>query len=208
LAEMFQKLRPRSLWLVFIALQLLSQTAAEGACSLVVHVVDETGAEVATDVVVTEADGTRHVVEHGNGGARFCNLGILPVIVAVDEQGCNQTVVQDVRLRWDEVAVIRIVSNLSWCLSHPPRRPVCKVLIRGFTPNVGGPLTFGRLVVEGVETRVEADAEHGRFFFVLPFQSSARIRLAAPEMVEEVIPISCGAKEDLVEKKIVMKPAR
>lgn len=80
-----------------------AQTAPSGHCSLTVIVTDNDRNEVEAQVSVLERGGRLTEKETEPGGARFCDLGILPVTVSVGlPNSCNYTVVHNVPLEWNE----------------------------------------------------------------------------------------------------------
>lgn len=103
---------------------------AAGYCSLRVKVESPSGKMVDVHVVVEEQNGSKIEKTTVKGLAEFCGLGIKPVSVTVGGQGCNQVVVRDVPLRWNETREVSVRYDLDPCNVDPPPVAVCAILFR------------------------------------------------------------------------------
>ena len=128
-----------------VAQALAAQQAPPDYCSLVVRVINEQDSEIDAPVSVREVGGTEVESEYEVGGARFCNLGILPVTVKVGRpESCHYTIIHNVPLAWQETRTIVIKHEVEPCERHlpPPPKPLCQLLIRVVDQNgVGLPAT-------------------------------------------------------------------
>src|SRR6185312_6253557 len=120
-------------------------SAAERYCSLTVTVSSTTGARVEAFVSVQDQSGrvTEKETEAGKGTAEFCDLGITTVTVKVGDDGsCNQVVVKNVPLVWEETQRLAVTYQPDACPADSPRlAPLkCALMIRvqdatGAVPN-------------------------------------------------------------------------
>lgn len=102
-------------------------------CSLVVRVLSPDNKRFFQVLVsVQEESGRVTRKEADSEDARFCDLGISPVTVTVGEDACNQVVVRNVPLEWEEEYILRITYDREPCMQSPPPRlyPVCRLLFR------------------------------------------------------------------------------
>ncbi len=107
--------------------------AAKDYCSLRVRVLAPNGQRPLVLVTVYEKSGRK--VEKRQGPSedlQFCDLGIEPVTVVVGLKGCNQVVINDVPLSWQEPYTLKVIHDYVSCMREegPPPKPVCEVLLR------------------------------------------------------------------------------
>lgn len=84
-------------------------------------------------VSVEETSGRKIGKDPTAEDVEFCDLGIAPVTVKVGANGtCNQIVIRDVPLNWQERYLLTVTYDLEPCLedSPPPPVPICNVLFR------------------------------------------------------------------------------
>ena len=105
---------------------------AEDYCSLRVRVLSPDGSLAPAVVSVEEADG-RRLVRSPNADSTFCDLGAKPVTVKVGADGtCNQVVVRNVPIEWQEPYLLTVMQDRKPCLWDPPPSPVpvCTIVYR------------------------------------------------------------------------------
>ncbi|MEW5979098.1 MAG: hypothetical protein AB1898_25160 [Acidobacteriota bacterium] len=120
------------LFLVAFLIASMGASPAEDHCSLIVKVVNLQDLEVEAFITVTEKNGRVHKKENEIGGARFCDLGILPVTLVVGKGLCQQVTVRDVQLTWRKTTLLKVIYQREPCMSDSPRSPEpgCDVLLR------------------------------------------------------------------------------
>jgi hypothetical protein len=114
-----------------------SASAANDYCSLVVHVVSpERQPQTEVLVSVRETNGRASEKETTSEGASFCDLGVMPVTVTIGGDTCNQVVVRDVPLVWNEQRLLTVVYDYKPCMPERPLMgaPYCQILFRVATP--------------------------------------------------------------------------
>jgi hypothetical protein len=107
-------------------------------CSLRVRVLAANGRRPEALVSVQEKNGRKIEREQGiSKDVEFCDLGIEPVTVVVGLKGCNQVVINDVPLSWQEPYTLKVIHDYESCMREegPPPKPVCKVLLRVAGPD-------------------------------------------------------------------------
>jgi hypothetical protein len=119
---------------VFYLLSSPFPLAAKGYCSLTISVLNPKGQRIEVPIEVREKKGRTVSKQQlpATGEVQFCDLGILPVDVIVGIEGCNQVLIRDVPLDWEEPYRLKVMYDSEPCLRdspHPPK-PYCKVLLR------------------------------------------------------------------------------
>jgi hypothetical protein len=118
---------------MFALLLGFESASAQEFCSLTVQVVDPKGKIVAGVPVTVEEKTGRIESASGDGGeVRFCDLGVLPVVIRVGSPyDCDHTVVQNVPLTWGLTRQVRVIFDRMACLTDSPPPPLlCAVLFR------------------------------------------------------------------------------
>ena len=116
--------------LTFFSAPLVS---GQGYCSLTVRVTAPDGRRPAVSVRVVEKSGRVEELDQEKSDVKFCDLGGLPVTVSVGEEGtCNQVVVREVPVSWNEPYALHILYDPTPCFRDLPRPPVptCRVVFR------------------------------------------------------------------------------
>lgn len=188
-------------------------------CSLVVKVVDSRNE-------IPPAPTTVEAIEGGNitttarteaGIARFCGLGLGPVVVVVgaDSHYC-QTVIRDVPLKWNKEVTIQAMHDLSACkLGQPPimgyevsqsGRFACQKLVR-FVDQWGVPVA--RPTVKSTTTASGPDKDRvaddfGRLLITVysddEFRGTALLRGFDPAPLN----LRCLSVGDFSEERVVL----
>ena len=102
-------------------------------CSLIIRVMSpDNRRPLDVEVSVKEESGRVTSKDTDLDDTRFCDMGISPVTVTVGGDACNQVVVRDVPLAWQEEYLMKITYDPEPCLKErsPPLVPHCKLLIR------------------------------------------------------------------------------
>jgi hypothetical protein len=103
-------------------------------CSLIVNLINANGTEAAgrRTITVTEADGRTVSQEYQQGGASFCDLGVLPVTITVASPYCFQVTMRNVSVGVGKTKAVKIVSNNEGDCSNVDTAPApwCNVLLR------------------------------------------------------------------------------
>jgi hypothetical protein len=88
------------------------------------------GEAVRARVVVEERNGWKAEQTSESGPLEFCGLGIHPVSVTVGDIGCNQVVVRNVPLSWEETTHLSVTYDKAPCLGESPGVAACAFLLR------------------------------------------------------------------------------
>ena len=175
---------------------------ADNYCSLVVGVQRINVSEEAL-VTVEEEDGTTQHLATSGGEAKFCNLGIRPVLVTVGRPGCNQVIVKDVQLNWNYSRRIRVIYDQSGCNVDAPPVAACAFLFRF--------VDSGRQPVRGVALRtrepfpgVYSADEYGRIFLRIAAGQELVGEGSAPSYQVKNIRTPCVSKNVWFEQIVVL----
>jgi hypothetical protein len=106
---------------------------AEDYCSLSVRVLSpDQQRPVEVAVKVQEQNGRSVTKETTVADLKFCDLGITPVTVTVGSDACNQVIVRDIPLEWDEEYQLTVIYDVASCMIEAPAPPVpvCRALFR------------------------------------------------------------------------------
>ena len=118
---------------LLLVLGSLHGIAVADYCSLAVRVLSPEQRRP-VDVLVSVREKSGRVVEKETTteDVRFCGLGITPVTVTVGGDTCNQVVVRDVPLEWNEQYLLTVTYDPEPCMPERPPAPVpvCQVLFR------------------------------------------------------------------------------
>jgi hypothetical protein len=128
--RLHQVIRAGALWLVLGGLYGI---VAADYCSLAVRVLSpDNRRPVEVPVSVREKGGRVVEKETTTEDVKFCDLGISPVTVTVGNDTCNQVVVHDVPLDWNEQYLLNVTYDPEPCMPEQPPAPVpvCRVLFR------------------------------------------------------------------------------
>ena len=120
-------------FLVLVSLSSTPLIAAQDYCSLIVRVAAPNGRRPRVEVSVVEKNGRVQEQDQEKSDLRFCDLGGLPVTVKVGADGtCNQVIVREVPVAWEEPYFLRVVYDPVPCLLDPPRSPIptCRIVFR------------------------------------------------------------------------------
>ncbi len=119
--------------LLFLILGGLRTAMAAPYCSLVVRVLSpDQRRPLEVPISVREGNGRILEKETTSEDVKFCDLGITPVTVTVGGDSCNQTVVKDVPLSWNELYLLTITYDPEPCMPERPPAPIptCQELLR------------------------------------------------------------------------------
>ena len=186
---------------------LLSSAAISDAgdyCSLVVHVQTPSGGDVKARIAVEEETTGRVREQISEGGStRFCELGFKPVTITIGGSGCNQVVIKNVPLRWQDTRHIFAVYDRTPCLVDPPPVAACTVLLR-FFDRAGTPISSALFKSEQPDRRVSSADQFGRVLV----RFAAGRELVGHGMAEGFAPyrleIPCISSNYSIEKLIVL----
>lgn len=172
-------------------------------CSLVVKVIDRQGRDTEAWVTVEERDGRRLREENAPGGVRFCDLGILPVTVMVGDPACNQVIVRNVPLEWQETRELRILYEREPCLVDRAPVAACGILYRFADP--GGNWIRGvSVTVESPRPeKLEGDS-FGRVLLRIVAEEELRALAAAEGYRPAELRLTCTRQNAWVEQKVTL----
>jgi hypothetical protein len=118
---------------LLLVLSGLRGIAAADYCSLAVRVLSPDQRRP-VEVLISVREKSGRIIEKETTGedVRFCDLGIRPVTVTVGGDTCNQVVVRDVPLEWNEQYLVTVTYDPEPCMPERPPAPVpvCRVLFR------------------------------------------------------------------------------
>ena len=193
--------------ILFLIVGALGTATAADYCSLIVRVLSPDGQRVEALVSVEENGGRTIERDPSLGDVRFCDLGIAPVTVKVGADGtCNQVVVRDVPLRWQEQYLLRVTYDPEPCLGdlpHPPV-PVCRVLFRitGINDNWLDKASI-RFLQPQLAPRMADSA--GRALLILKSGDRTEATVSSSGYVPKTLELSCSPSEPIHETLIKLE---
>jgi hypothetical protein len=186
----------------------MAMASAHGAtapCSLIVKVINPGGQQIDSQIVVREKDGQRHTAENQIGGARFCNLGLMPVDIEIGDEACNQVIIRNAHLAWSTSTIVTAIYDIEPCLRDLPRGNACEILFRVFGPD--GITPVASVTIEALapfRKQLSAD-EHGRALVSTRFGSNLIVTMRAPGFAASNVEVRCTAQTARQEQKVVLK---
>lgn len=182
--------------------------AAQEYCSLTVGVLAPNGLRPRVSITVQEKDGRIEDREQVSTDARFCDLGGLPVTVKVGDEGtCNQVIVRDVPVAWQEPYLLRVTYDPEPCLRDLPRpvNPACRVIFRVANP-AGDWASKARIVVLGPrQLTLEADSLGRASFIVSPGQTVTGTAKSTGGAGAAKFAFQCDPGEPIYEARISLR---
>ena len=150
-------------------------------------------------VIVQEPSGRVVERETDRNDAQFCDLGISSVTVTVGIAGCNQVVVRDVPLRWEEPYLLTVTYDIEPCLREGSSVPIptCEVLFRVADQN-GSWIQDAGISFSGPQLKTRRTDRFGRAFIELKVGDSINSsKVEAIGFQSQVLTgISCQRKEN------------
>jgi len=181
--------------------------AAKEYCSLNVKVIDPQGEEVLPGerVVVEEKAGRKIEKRYVQGGVRFCDLGIEPVTLTVGLPGCNQVIVRDVPLIFEEMVTSLVISDSQACSNAYPFVPTfgCSFLFRTVDPS-GNPVAAS-LESPSFKKAFQSDSA-GRVMVHPEWKEQMQGTIRAPGYIPQEVRLDCTPENQRVERYITMSP--
>jgi len=178
----------------------VTRVYAADHCSLQVTVTDPAGKPVTARVLVEEKNGWRVELPAQPVPAKFCGLGITAVTVTVGDLGCDQVVVRNVPLEWDETTNLSVVYDEAPCRGEAPPVAACTFLLRfvsgGHEPAGGAWFQQHKPFSESHQ----AD-EFGRILIRIPAGQDLLGLASASGFKPTQVSISCESKNRRLEKK-------
>jgi hypothetical protein len=173
---------------------MLLQQPPQSPCSLTIHLADSKGRPVNHYVTVVESGGRHIEKKHSPGGARFCDLGILPVKVEVRpiSASCTWTYSELLDVRWAEERSHTIIVPSDPCERHVAY-PLnnCAVLFR--IKDEDGKWLGGSRIVFTTPTQGNSTTDqYGRA--LLRVQTGAKVtgKVMAPDHHPAMFDFTCG----------------
>jgi hypothetical protein len=189
---------------VFYLLSSPSPLAAKSYCSLTISVLNPKGQQIEVPIEVREKSGRTIAKQQlpTTGEVQFCDLGILPVDVAVGIEGCNQVSIRDVPLDWKEPYRLKVMYDPEPCLRDPPPapKPYCKVLLRVADAD-GRCITKANIKFDKPGRKELLTDNAGRAFGLLTVKDTLSGAVSAPGYGVTTFSIRCtevGNQEELV----------
>jgi hypothetical protein len=136
---------------------------------------------------------------------KFCDLGIVPVTVMVGDPACNQVIVRNVPLEWQQTRELRILYEREPCLIDRPPVAACSILYRFADP--------GGKWIRGISVQVDRPRPEklrgdvfGRVLVSIAADEELRAFAAAHGFLPAELRLSCTPKNSWVEQKVTMHP--
>jgi hypothetical protein len=192
--------------LLYGASLLLTATGlhAAGYCSLNVKLQSPSGKEVEARVVVEEQNGFKTEQTAHRGSVKFCGLGINTVSVTVGDAACNQVVVRNVPLNWNETRNLVVTYDEAPCLIDAPPVAACSFLLRFITTN-HDPIEAVSFKAERPFVESHRADEYGRVFVrIAAGQELAGIGSASGYKPVQ-INIPCISKNQRLEQMVLLE---
>lgn len=187
---------------MLLALFCTSVAYAADYCSLTVRVLSPDGRRVHAVVSVEEQDGRKIERDPTAQDLAFCDLGILPVTVKVGADGtCNQVVVKDVPVSWQESYLLTVSYDLEPCLEDlpPSPAPVCSVLFRVSDSETRW-LQGARVQFDGSTLTPRETDSAGRALVTMKLDEVVRASIGASGFDTKHVSVSCSRSLPLQEE--------
>jgi hypothetical protein len=180
---------------------------AAGYCSLSVRVENPSGKEVEARVVIEEQNGWKTERTTTRGVARFCGLGVTPVSVTVGDAACNQVVVRNVPLEWNETRILSVTYDEAPCLVESLPVAACAFLLRfvSVEREAIGSVSFK---TERPFTEFHSSDEFGRIFVKIAAGQELLGTASASSHTSTQVRIPCISKNQRLEEIVVMEKNR
>jgi len=185
------------------SLLLAVSLCAKDFCSLIVKVRGPQGEQVEALVTVEEHDGRRIEQTNKPGGAKFCDLGIRPVTVAVGHPACNQVIVRNVPLEWGQTRIVSVIYDREPCLIDAPPVAACQFLFR-FIDSQHNFLNGVSLKTETPYEEVHKADEFGRLLMRIPAGKALLGIASANGYGSAEVRIPCVTKNRTVEQYVTL----
>ncbi len=192
---------------IFFVLGCFHAALAADYCSLVVRVVSPDGRRPFAIVSVLEKNGRLTERDPTPEDVRFCDLGIGPVTVKVGADGtCNQVVVKDVPLMWQEQYLLTVTYDLEPCLEDPPPAPVpvCQVLFR-ISDSKGNWLEKASIHFQGSGSAPLETDRAGRALRLLKAGDRVTGAVESRGYVSKTFSVSCSRSEPVHEESVKLE---
>lgn len=176
---------------------------ADSYCSLIVKV-ESTASQIERAVVVEEEDGWKTEHQTVMGQVTFCGLGIRPVSVTVGRPGCNQVVVRDVPLNWNETRELRVIDNQSGCQTERMPVAACAFLLRFVRPDHSPVSGVSFTALMPYPRDFSAD-EFGRVFVRIGAGQELSGEATAGGYSSEAVKIRCVSKNQWLEQIVTLR---
>ena len=194
---------------ILIVLFNASIAVAADYCSLIVRVLSPDGRRVEALVSVREKNGRVVEKDPTAEDVKFCDLGIAPVTVKVGADGtCNQVVVRNIPLAWQERYLLTVTYDLEPCLEDlaPPPVPVCHVLFR--VSDVSGKwLVKASIQFQTSQLSPRETDSAGRAVLVLKLGDRVGGSITSNGYVAKPFSLSCSRLEPVHEELIKLERA-
>jgi hypothetical protein len=192
-------------WVLSLGLASASAAAQTTYCSLRVRALSPDGRRPAASIVVEEKSGRKIEKDQESADVSFCDLGILPVTVTVGDKGCNQVVVKDVPLEWQEPYLLVVTYDVEPCVRETPRTfPTCQVLLR--VSDAAGHWLKASLKPDGGGAIQETD-DAGRARVVMKLDQKLQGGVTSTGHTEKRISLECS-RDKLIQEEIVVLGSR
>lgn len=195
-------------WIALYLLGLVVTAVAHAetsSCSLIVKVINPAGKEIDSRIVVREKDGQIYTAENQIGGARFCNLGLLPVDIEIGNEACNQVAIRNAYLTWPTSTIVTAIYDIEPCLHDLPRGDTCGILFRIFGPDGITPVPSTTIDVLRPYRRQLPVDEYGRALVSVGFGSDLTVQLRAAGFAPSNERIRCTPDTPKQERKVKLK---
>ena len=193
--------------LFFLCLYWASAAHAAGYCSLAVRVLSPGGKREVALVSVQEKSGRKIEKDLTARDVEFCDLGIAPVTVKVGADGtCNQIVIKDVPLHWQERYLLTVTYDLEPCLEDSPLPPVpiCDVLLRVSDRN-GNWLEKASVQIPGSQLAPRQTDKSGRALVVLKLNERVEGSISESGYQTKLFSISCSRSTPVLEELVQLE---
>lgn len=188
---------------VSIMLVAAATLQAAGYCSLKVKVQGPSGNAVDTRVVIEEEHGWKAEKATRHGQVEFCGLGINPVTVTVGSVGCNQVVVHNVPLGWNETTTLPVLYDRESCQGETLPVAACAFLLR-FADANHGPIAASFKAEKPFPNSHNGD-EYGRIFIRIAAGQELSGTASAPGYKPTPVSIPCVSKNQRLDQVVVLE---
>jgi hypothetical protein len=137
---------------------------------------------------------------------KFCDLGIMPVTVTVGLDTCNQVIVKDIPLRWDDEYALTVTYNPEPCFSRRPLNlyPICEELLR-ISNEAGNWIENALIQFDASRFKEQKTDKSGRAFLTMKVGERIEGTISANGYQSKPFSLSCFRLEPFHEEIIQLE---
>jgi hypothetical protein len=161
---------------------------------------------VGARISIQEGDGRMETKETEGLDLEFCDLGITPVTITVGHPACNQAIVRNVGVNWNQTTRTTIIYDRQPCLQDAPPVAACQMLFR-FQDSQQHWLDKASLDVESPKPETVKADKFGRILVRIVARQTLRGRAVAEGYRPSVLSVECSREHIQFEQIVTLDRA-